>query len=73
MSTDTAPQIIRTVEELEALDHDTLVTCGDDKEIADVWAILSTCRLLGLRPALPAVVVTPAEQVRAALKALEEA
>ena len=67
------PQIIRTVEELEALDHDTLVTCGDDQEIADVGAILATCQLLGLRPALPAVVVAPAEQARAARKALEEA
>ena len=67
------PRIIRTVEELEALDPDTLVKLGDDREIAYVGKILNTRRLLGWRPNLPAVVICEGAQVRAAREALEEA
>lgn len=73
-----APQIIRTVEELEALDPDTIVqrrpqypgqysrpeTAGDLAYVVRRW---------GTTTHLPAAVVTPAAQVRAARKALEEA
>ena len=60
-----APTIIRTVEELEALDPDTLLTTPDK---ACAWTAGS---LFGTD--LPAVVVATAAQVRAARKALEEA
>lgn len=73
-----APQIIRTVEELEALDPDTIVqrrpqypgqysrpeTAGDLAYVVRRW---------GTNQHLPAVVISPADQVRAARKALEEA
>lgn len=54
------PTIIRTVEELEALDPDSLV-------------LDRTGHLMTNRDRLPAVVVATAEQVRAAREALEEA
>lgn len=59
---DAAPQIIRTVEELEALDPDTLVMSrkGYLAHAEDNIRI-------------PVVVLVPAAQVRAAHKALEEA
>lgn len=58
---DAAPQIIRTVEELEALDPDTLVMSrkGYLAHAEDNIRI-------------PVVVVATADQVRAARKALEE-
>lgn len=69
---ETAPQIIRTVAELKALDPDTVVAHSpDDMVTAEV--LLDELRHFGWTPPLPAVVITPAEQVRAALKALEEA
>ena len=60
-----APQIIRTVEELEALDPDTLLTTPDK---ACAWTAGS---LFGTD--LPAVVIRDGAGVRAARKALEEA
>lgn len=56
-----APQIIRTAEELEALDPDTLVMSrkGYLAHAEDNIRI-------------PAVVIAPARQVRAARKALEQ-
>lgn len=61
-----APQVIRTVEELEALHPYTLLTY--------IGYSGSYTTAVCLHPDdLPAVVVTPAEQVRAARKALEEA
>lgn len=78
LSDTSAPQIIHTVAELEALDPDTIVqrlpqypgryslpeTAGDLAYVVRRW---------GTNQHLPAVVVAPAEQVRAARKALEEA
>lgn len=75
---DTAPQIIRTVEELEALGAEAVVqrlpqhpgqysrteTAGELAYVVQRW---------GTRKHLPAVVVATAAQVRAARKALEEA
>lgn len=60
------PQIIRTVEELEALDPDTVV-------MLDRFGTLTTADCLPHSHNLPAVVVATGEQVRAARKALEEA
>lgn len=62
-----APQIIRTVEELEALDPDTILTDCDGwiqsaDNTEDWWETF-----------LPLVVITPGPQVRAAREALEEA
>lgn len=60
------PQIIRTVEELEALDPDTLLTY--------IGYFGSYITAVCLHPdELPAVVVTTTAQVRAAREALEEA
>lgn len=61
-----APTIIRTVAELDALDPETLLYCG--------WRECHYILAKDLHPDhLPAVVVSPADQVRAADKALEEA
>lgn len=73
----TAPQIIRTVEELEALDPDmVLLNRNEDEDesegVLTVQELLS-CGKIYRAKWLPAVVVAPAEQVRAARKALEEA
>ena len=57
-----APQIIHTVEEQEALDPDTLLISRKGY-IADAEDNIR----------IPAVVVAPADQVRAARKALREA
>jgi hypothetical protein len=73
MTTQTpAPQIIRTVEELEALDPDTsLIDASGAVDTANgmQWALGRGW----LAPDFPAVVLVPAAQVRAARKALEEA
>lgn len=61
----TDPRIIRTVEELEALDPDTLVLGCD-------YSTFSAGDM-GMEDLLPAVVISTGEQVRAARKALEEA
>lgn len=67
-----APQIIRTVAELEALDPDTVVVnASGDARAADEAITQHRYRTLD-DVILPAVVVTPAAQVRAARKALEE-
>lgn len=58
------PQIIRTVEELEALDLDTLAFSN---EYFTAWPTG-----LLMEGDLPAVVVATGEQVRAARRALEE-
>lgn len=60
------PTIIRTVKELWSMDLDTLLYCG--------WKECHFILAKDLHPDhLPAVVITPADQVRAAQKALEEA
>ena len=70
----TAPQIIRTVEELEALDPLTVVYTTDRDAPMCASDLLDD---IDYDPYyaddLPAVVVATAEQVRAARKALEEA
>lgn len=72
-----AAEVIRTVEELEALDPDTLVQPALD-EWPD-WPVVSYARHLAVsitkwgHSELPAAVLVPADQVRAARKALEEA
>ena len=71
------PTIIRTVEELEALDPDTLVAiprgygdCGKPRLAG--W--VRTFYPLGeSSPVFPAVVIATGDQVRAARQALEEA
>lgn len=60
-----APQTIRTVEELEALDPDTVVCI--DREFATFQYTDCTVAL-----ELPAVVIRDGEQVRAARKALNK-
>lgn len=67
-----APTVIRTVEELEALDGPVWVTCRDSIPLA-AGQLLRFIREYGPRHYLPAVLVVPAEQVRAAREALEEA
>ena len=71
---DTAPTIIRTVEELEALDPDTAVyTPGRDDPVF-VGDFLSDIRYdQDYADDLPAVVIRDGAEVRAARKALEEA
>ena len=59
------PQIIRTVEELEALDPDVVL-------MGAPWHGIFTTHTIAAHD-LPAVVVASAAQVRAARKALEEA
>lgn len=66
------PQVIRTVEELAALDPDTLLLIGESGTSTWEPRDLIRFKLQGGSP-FPAVVVAPAEQVRAARKALEEA
>lgn len=71
-----APQIIRTVEELEALDPDTVMQPPLDE--LGLWPNAMSARSLkwSMRTwdlkYLPAVVIVPGEQVRAARKALEK-
>lgn len=68
------PQIIRTVKELEALDPETVVVCrrwSKYETVEDLLKYIYSDR--NFAAALPAVVVIPAEQVRVARKALEEA
>ncbi len=71
------PRIIRTVEELEALDPDTVMQPPLDE--LGLWPNAMSARSLkwSMRTwdlkYLPAVVIVPDEQVRAARKALEEA
>ena len=64
--------IIRTVEELRELDHDTVVlnSSGDARTVGET---ITQYRYRTIYYAiLPAVLVTPGEQVRAARKAMEE-
>ena len=73
-----APQIIRTVEELEALDPETIVQRrpqypGQYSRTETAGDLAYVVRRWGTTTHLPAVVVTPASQVRAARKALKEA
>lgn len=71
----TAPQIIRTVEELQDLDPDTLLIDWDGEETF-AYRAQASIRNLGTESmyydSFPAVVVAPAEQARAAFEALEE-
>lgn len=60
----TAPHIIRTVAELDALDSDTALILSSSMRSAD-WEETNDNDL-------PAVVIATGEQVRAARKALEE-
>lgn len=67
-------QIIRTMEELEALDPDTALTLYTWKE-ASIWEASSLQKRFeddGYVPDLPAVVVASGAQVRSAREALEE-
>lgn len=72
----TDPRIIRTVEELEALDPDTVMQPPLDE--LGLWPNAMSARSLkwSMRTwdlkYLPAVVIVPGEQVRAARKALEK-
>lgn len=66
------PQIIRTVEEQQALDPDTVIITPEN-DPANVGVILAELEHFGWKPCLPAVVVATAAQVRAALEALGEA
>lgn len=67
------PQIIRTVEELEALDPETPIWSRNAGYL-DVAEFLNAIEYdIDYADDLPAVVVLPAEQVRAAREALEEA
>ena len=64
---DKTPQIIRTVEELAALDPDTLILEG-----VGYLASVKMSKINGdYESYLPAVVVATGEQVRAALEALK--
>lgn len=68
------PQIIRTVDELKALDPDTALTLYTwDATIWEASYFQKYLEDTGYIPDLPAVVVATGEQVRAARKALEEA
>lgn len=72
------PQIIRTVEELEALDQETIVQRraqypGQYSRTETAGDLAYVVRRWGTTTHLPAAVVTPAAQVRVARKALEEA
>lgn len=71
------PQIIRTVDELEALDPDTLVAIPRDYGDCDQPRLAGWVRTfypLGeSSPVFPAVVVATGAQVRAARAALQEA
>ncbi|ATW58669.1 hypothetical protein PETEYPAB_61 [Corynebacterium phage PeteyPab] len=68
------PQIIRTVDELKALDPDTALTLYTwDATIWEASYFHKCLEDTGYIPDLPAVVVATGEQVRAARKALEEA
>lgn len=67
-------QIIRTVEELKALDPDTALTLYT-WEGATIWEASYFQRRFeddGYIPELPAVVIATGEQVRAARETLEE-
>ena len=66
------PQIIRTVEELEALDGFVWLMCRDGIPIA-AGQLIRAIREYGSRHYLPAVVVLTDTQIHAARKALEEA
>lgn len=66
------PTIIRTAEELEALDPDTLLSPREALPMTWQPRDLLRFKMQGGAP-LPAVVITNGEQVRAARKALEEA
>lgn len=73
-----APQVIRTVEELEALDPETIVQRrpqypGQYSRTETAGDLAYVVRRWGATTHLPAVVVATGEQVRAARKALEEA
>lgn len=63
-----APQVIRTVEELKALDDDAFLMASDGNIY---YAIGAKGRLLPSD--IPAVVIREGAEVRAARKALEEA
>lgn len=72
-----APQIIRNLQELEALDPDTVIQPPLDD--LGVWPRTMTPEVMRHFVSkfegswFPAVVIVPADQVRAAYKALEEA
>ena len=69
-----APQVIRTVEELQALDPETVL--GVWNPALDMGCIFLTAGELVREPTDPRIrwaVIATAEQVRAARKALEEA
>lgn len=67
-----APQIIHTVEELEGLESPAWLMLRDGFPVA-AGQLLRSIREYGPRFYLPAVVIVPTAQIRAARKALEEA
>ena len=71
----TDPRIIRTVEELQALDPDTLLNLSDiDGYLVPASELLMSIRISDIHlTSLPAVVIRDGAGVRAARKALEEA
>lgn len=73
--TSVAPQIIRTADELAALDPDTVLMTTDLFDpLAPVWDWLDSKGnpARGTENGLPAAVVATGEQARAARRALEE-
>lgn len=70
----TAPQIIRTVEELEAIDSDTMLISEDwDGLLSAGFCQREGRQAISHEHCFPVAVAAPAEQVRAARKALGEA
>lgn len=72
--TQARPRIIRTIAELEALDPDTLLISPHRDYPISAGEFLNAIEYdIDYGDDLPAVVVAPADQARAARKALEEA
>lgn len=65
-------RIIRTVEELEALDPDTVIE-KPGTMLRTVYEAITVTAYWGLDAVLPAVVISEGAEVRAARKAQEEA
>lgn len=69
-----APQIIRTMKEMEGMDPDTVVLGGDGFIcLVRQWLAGDEVDREIHQRYLPGVVIAPADQVRAAQKAMEEA
>lgn len=66
------PQIIRTIEELKAIDPETVMTFPDGHIAIASGVLAAEAAGYDKEAALPAVVIATGDQVRAARKALEE-